>query len=296
MRETLLILLLLPFTLTFLNAQDDDLLSLIEEPEEFEYVTAAFKSTRVVNGHSIENVHRGVMDFRISHRFGFINSGIYDLFGLDNATIRLGVDYGISDRLMIGFGRSSFEKIYDGFLKFKLLRQKTGSKNTPFTISYMGSAEVTTLKDEEELEEFFSSRWFFANQILMGRKFSNSFSFQLMPTHVHRNLVETKEEKNDVFSLGAAVRQKISNRIAITGEYYYVFPNQIKDEYYNSIAIGIDIETGGHVFQLHFTNSTAMVYKGLIAETSGNFWDGDIHFGFNISRVFTIVKPKPPAP
>jgi hypothetical protein len=287
---TLLTFFILPVAVW---AQEEDLLSLIDEEETTEYATASFKSTRVVNGHSIENLAKGVMDFRISHRFGFINTGIYELFGLDNASTRLGVDYGITDRLMVGIGRSSFEKMYDGYIKYKLLRQSSGAVEMPLTISYMGAIEITTLRfDNDDRQDDFSSRLYYVNQLLIGRKFSEGFSAQVMPTHLHRNLVETGSEKNDVFSLGVAARQKLSRRFAITGEYYYVFPGQISDDLYNSFSIGIDLETGGHVFQLHFTNSTSMVHKGFIAETNGNWFDGDIHFGFNISRVFTLKKPK----
>lgn len=301
MTKLFTLLLLIFCSLTMMQAQEEDLLSLIEEEEKIEYAEAAFKTNRVVNGHSIENTAAGVLDFKISHRFAPISNGFYDIFGLDNATIRIGLDYDISDRLMVGFGRSSFQKVYDGFVKYKILRQSTGQRNMPVTLIYLADMQIRTLKfTNPERENYFSSRLYYTHQLLIGRKFSENFSAQLMPTLVHRNLVPTEADKNDVFALGIGIRQKLSKRIAITGEYYYVLPNQIGEEFTNNLSIGVDIETGGHVFQLHFTNTPYMTYNGFITETTDKWFHDNngtgalsgIRFGFNISRVFTIVKPK----
>lgn len=267
----------------------EDLLSLLGDEEETQYTTASFKTNRVVNLHSLENTAAGVLDIKISHRFGFVNQGAYELFGLDNATIRIGGDLGITDALMIGVGRSSFEKTYDGFAKLKLLRQSTGKKKMPVTVALFGSAAIKTLRFEDpDRENFFSSRMFYTGQLIIGRKFSEGFSLQFSPTVVHRNLVATTDENNDVFAVAVAARQKLTNRMSINAEYIYVPSGQILDTYENSFSIGFDIETGGHVFQLHFTNSTSMIEKGFVTETIGAWGDGDIHFGFNISRVFTV--------
>ena len=273
------------------NVPAQDLLSLLDTEEETVLTIATFKSTRVINSQSIENVAHGVMDFRISHRFGFVNSGIGEFFGLDNATVRLGLDYGLTPRLMIGIGRSSFEKTVDGFFKYKILRQSTGKKNMPIGLSITSSMEIVTTEFQDpDRENFNSSRLFYAHQLILARKFSESFSLQIMPTLVHRNLVQSPELANDVVSLGVGFRQKLSPRFSINGEYFYLLPDQVGEEFEHSLSLGVDIETGGHVFQLHFTNSTSMIYKGFIAETRGKFFDGDIHFGFNISRVFTLKK------
>lgn len=270
-------------------AQEDDLLSLLGEDETTDYAFASFKTNRVINLHSLENTAKGVLDIKISHRFGFLSGGAYELFGLDQASIRIGGEYGISDRLMIGLGRSSFQKTYDGFLKFKLLRQSKGKKNMPFTASILATSAIQTLKFQDpDRDNLFSSRLYYTVQGIIGRKFSESFSLQLSPTLVHRNLVATTAEKNDVIALGIGTRMKLSKRTSINLEYIYVAPNQIADGFTNSLSIGFDIETGGHVFQLHFTNSTSMIEKGFIAENTGNFFDGDIGFGFNVSRVFTV--------
>lgn len=288
----LVFLFCLPFSA--LQAQDDDsLLSILGEEETTDYVIAAFKTNRVMNGHSIESTAKGVLDFKISHRFGMINTGFTELYGLDNAMIRIGFDYGITDQLTIGLGRSNFQKIYDGFLKYKFLRQKTGKKNMPISAAFLTNVDLTATKVNPDPRGQKSSRYSFTQQLLIGRKFTEGFSLQIMPTFVHRNLV-AHNEKNDVIAIGIAARQKIAKRIAITVEYYNVpgdqLPSDNFNDFHHSLAIGFDLETGGHVFQLHFTNSTSIAHKGFITETVGDWTDGGIHFGFNVSRVFTIKK------
>ena len=275
----------------------DDLLKMLEEEtksDKPDFTTATFKTTRLINGHSVENVAAGVLDFRISHRFGYVNNGITDFFGLDNATTRLGLDYGISNRFMIGIGRSSYQKQLDGYFKFKLLRQSTGVKNMPVTVSLMESMNYKTEPFEDpDRENFLTSRMYFTHQLLIGRKFSEAISLQVMPTVVHYNLIPgTGEIPNDLISIGVGGRIKLSKRISLNAEYYYQLPDYKFPETTNSLAIGFDIETGGHVFQLHFTNSTGMTERTFITQTTGDFWKGDIHFGFNISRVFTIKDPR----
>ena len=272
-------------------AQEDDLLALLGEEETIDYATAGFKTNRVINLHSFESTAGGVLDIKISHRFGFLNGGISEFFGLDAATIRIGGDYGITDRLTVGIGRSSFEKTYDGFLKFKFLRQSSGAKVMPITAALLATGAIKTIPFQNpDRENYFSSRLYYTYQLILGRKVNDNFSIQLSPTVVHRNLVRTLAEANDVYALAAATRVKLTKRVAINAEYIYVYPDQLADGYRNSLSIGFDIETGGHVFQLHFTNSTSMIEKGFITETTGIWGNGDIHFGFNVSRVFTLRK------
>lgn len=289
-------------TLNLLTAQEEgDLLSLLGEEKTTEYATASFKTNRVVNGHSIENTAKGVLDFKISHRFTPMRQGIYDLIGLDGATIRFGFDYGITDRLMIGVGRNSKEKIFDGFAKYKILRQSTGKKVMPISLSYLVDAQIKSVKfSDTERDNKFSSRVYYTHQLLLARKMNERITLQLMPTLVHRNLTLNEEDKNDVLAIGAAGRVKLTKRVAFNAEYYYVLPNQLANAYANTLSVGFDIETGGHVFQLHFTNSQDMTYKGFITETTEDWFfkgsDGrtlsGLRFGFNISRVFTVNRPK----
>ena len=269
--------------------EEDDLLALLGEEEVTDFTYATFKANRIINLHSVENTAKGVLDIKISHRFGFLSGGFSELFGLDQASIRIGGDYGITDRLMVGFGRSSFEKTYDGFLKYKILKQSSGAKTMPFTASFMTSTAIKTIPFRDpDRENYFSSRMYYVFQGLIGRKFNESLSLQISPTLVHRNLVRTASESNDVYSLGLGGRIKLNKRTSFNAEYIYVLPNQLAPGYRNSFSVGFDIETGGHVFQLHLTNSTSMIEKGFITETTGNWLDGDIHFGFNVSRVFTV--------
>ena len=283
------------FTILFQNiavAQEEDLLSLLGEEETTEYVNASFKTNRVINLHSLESTAYGVLDFKINHRFSPISEGFYDLFGLDGANIRLGLDYGVSDVLTIGAGRSSQDKTYDGYIKYKFLRQSTGKKNFPFTAAILATTTLKSIRwANPDRENYFSSRLSYCWQMIIGRKFTESFSLQLSPTVVHRNLVKTKAEKNDVYALGAAGRIKLSKRVALNAEYIYVLPDQLAPEYKNALSIGFDIETGGHVFQLHFSNSRDMVEPAFITENTRS-WDSleGIHFGFNISRVFTLKR------
>lgn len=278
---------------TYASAQEDLLSMLGEEEPTTDYTTASFKTSRVINLHSLENTASGVLDIKISHRFGMLNRGVYDLFGLDAATIRIGADLGITETLAIGFGRSTYEKTYDGFLKYKFLRQSTGKKNMPLTAALFASTAIQTLKwQDPDRENYFSSRMYYTFQLIMGRKLNENLSFQVSPTVVHRNLVRTDDEENDVFAIGFGTRIKLSKRVTLNGEYIYLLPDQLAPGYRNSLSIGFDIETGGHVFQLHFTNSTSMIEKGYITETVGDWSQGGVHFGFNVSRVFTVIKPK----
>lgn len=275
----------------------DDLMKMLEEETKDEkavdFTTATFKTTRLINGHSIENVAAGVLDFRISHRFGYISGGAYELWGLDEASMRLGLDYGLTKRWMIGIGRSTYQKQYDGFTKFKVLQQSTGARKMPITFSAVASMMYKSLHFEDPTREnYYTSNLYYAGQLLIARKFSEGFSLQLMPSIVHYNLVPSANDPNDVLALGVGGRLKISKRTSVNVEYYYQIPGYKFEGTENSLAIGFDIETGGHVFQLYCTNSTGMTERTYIAETTGDFFSGDIRLGFTISRVFTIKKPK----
>lgn len=287
--------LAIPTVLLTTSLPAQDLMDMLNsgEPQQTEYTYATFKATRIINGQSIENPPKGAMNFVISHHFGRVNEGWYEFWGLDQANIRFGFEYGITDWLAIGVGRTSVEKTYDGSVKVKFLRQSKGLRNMPISMSYYGDISCTSLKwSDPDRENYFSSRLQYLHQLLIARKFGQSVSLQLIPTYIHRNLVETEADQNDVWALGAGGRVKITKRLAVTGEYYYVMPGQTADDFYNSFSIGLDLETGGHVFQVYLTNSQGLIGQQFIPETTGNWGDGDIHIGFNINRTFQIVKPK----
>lgn len=251
-------------------------------------VTDTFKGTRLINGHSVELRDTGVLDFLISHRFGRINSGAYSFFGLDESNIRLGLDYAVSDRLTLGLGRNSFLKVYDGFFKYKLLWQESGEGNMPLSLVYFTNITVNTLK-RPEIPINFSRRLGFNHQVLVSRKFTPSLSLQLSPTFIHRNMVPSREENNDLFAMGIGGRYKITPRTSLNVEYFYRW-GELQADSHHPLSIGFDLETGGHVFQLHLTNAQSMTETGFIPSTTGDFFGGDIHFGFNISRSFQLKE------
>lgn len=274
-----------------LFAQDID--ALLEEAtgSETEYVAATFKSTRIISGHSIERMPLGQLDFRISHRFGEVNSGAYDLWGLDQANIHFGLDYGITDWFMIGIGRGTYEKTYDGLVKISALRQSKGARVMPVSLSILSTIAINSLKWDGPGELAFWDRASYTTQLLIARKFNERFSFEFNPTYVHRNMVGTEMDPNDVWAAGVGARFKLSKRISLNAEYYFVVPpfnDYRSNKTYNPLSFGIDIDTGGHIFQIHLTNSLAMIEKGFIGETTGQWAKGGIHLGFNISRVFAL--------
>lgn len=252
-----------------------------------EFAQQTFKDTRIINGHSVETSPLGEMKFIISHRFGPVDQGIYELFGFDQSTIRIGLDYGITDRLTIGAGRSSFEKTYDGYAKFRAIRQST--EGWPVSLTAYTSANLTTLKwPEPDRENYFTSRMVYAHQLIIARKFGDAFSLQIMPTLVHLNLVPTAEDPHDIISIGSALRWQLSKSLALLGEYYYNITEQRDPELRNSLALGIEIETKGHVFQLSFSNSRGMTEKFFVTGTRGRWEKAEIGLGFNITRDFRL--------
>jgi hypothetical protein len=275
----------------------DDLLNELEQnqPEQTDYVIQTFKGTRVINGRSVETKPAGTLEFIISHRFGFVNSGSYELWGLDESTIRLGLEYGITDRWGVGIGRSSWDKSFDFFKEYKLLRQATGQHSFPFTMTLLASLAYLDLQDPAIDDYSSSDRMSYAFQALIARKFSSKFTFQVAPIFVHKNRVDdpaTGEAitSKDIFALGLATRISITKSLGLDVEYYPRFNEIDESPFTDSFGIAVEIETGGHVFQLVFTNSVGMMERKFVTETFGDFWDGDIRFGFNITRTFQLSK------
>lgn len=273
--------------------QSDDLISLLgKEKAKKERVTNAFKSTRVINGHSMEFLAPGTMDFRILHRFGEVNNGYKNFFGLDQASMRMGFDFGILHNLMFGVGRSTYKKELDGYIKFAPIRQSTGI-NFPFTVALVAGITMnTTPWADTTIKNYTSSRLAYYFQTIIGRKFSNAITLQVTPTMVHTNLVPDSTTPNDLYAIGFGGRIKFTRRMAFTWDYFHRLPiNGFKaDGTYNPLSVGIDIETGGHVFQLHFSNATGMNERAFINETTNNWGKAEIRFGFNLSRVFQVRK------
>lgn len=273
----------------------NDLLEELEKNDvtENENTIATFKGTRIVNGHSIETKPGGTLEFIFSHRFGAMNTGWYEMFGLDQAFVRIGLDYGITDRLSVSLGRNSINKTLDWYAKYKFLQQQSGPRTIPFTIT--GLAGVAFRLEPKRNSDVVpaietTDRLAYTGQLLIARKFTSALSLQLMPTVIHKNLVNQDFEENTQIALGVGGRIKLTPSMAFTGEYYHNLSRLDDSPYHNSLGLGIDIETGGHVFQLVFTNAIGLTERAFITETTDDFFDGDIHFGFNVTRTFQFKK------
>lgn len=295
MNQTKTNLTLLLCIVSFLSRAQDMLSQLNQETKpETEYTFATFKGTRLINGQTVETKGKGELEFIFAHRFGPVSGGWYELFGLDQAYTRLGLEYGITDNLGVGFGRNSYDKTWDSYFRYKLMRQSKGKVNMPFTITAFGIAAVKTSPKQEDVTYpiTFNDRLSYVGQVLIARKVNTALSLQLMPSYVHKNAVDKTIENNDQVALGVGGRLKVSRSIALTTEYYYRFDVPSANPYYNPIGFGVDIETGGHIFQLVMTNSRGLTERAFLTETSGDFFRGDISLGFNITRTFQMKKEK----
>ena len=271
---------------SFLANAQDELLQMLSSEEVPVYMSYLFKGTKVVNGQSVELPAKGVLQFNIQHRFGPLNSGLYNMYGLDFSQVRLSFDYGIKDWFSVCLGRSSSLKTVDLNSKIRLSRQV--KEGFPFTIVGNSAIYLKQWLNSEEKDESFLliNQLSYVNQLLIANKINRNLTLQLSPTIVHYNLIESSESSvNDKYALGIGSRYKITKRISINIEYF----NQLNDKINNNVlSLGFDIETGGHVFQLHLSNSLAMIDSEFITMTNGEWINGDIYFGFNISRVFTL--------
>ena len=271
----------------------DDLLSLVgQDKPKKERVKYAFKSPRVINSHSMEFLNPGTMDFRILHRFGQLDQGYKNFFGLDQASMRMGFDFGLLHNLMAGVGRSTFKKEVDAFVKYAPIRQSKGPWSSPVTVALVSGITIDGLPwADPTRQNYFTSRLGFYNQVIIGRKFSEGFTLQVTPTLVHKNLVQLATDANDIYAIGIGGRIKVSKRVALTWDYTHVL-NGLSTGYYDPLSFGIDIETGGHVFQLHVSNAAGMNERAFITETTGQWGQGQTRFGFNLSRTFQLKKTK----
>jgi Membrane bound beta barrel domain (DUF5777) len=275
-----------------LIAQDStSLLNNLEDKQVAEKVTGTFKSTRVINAHSTEMLHKGELDFRIMHRFGVFKNGFKDLFGLDYASMRMSFDYGITNNLMVGLGRSTILKDLDVFVKTRILQQAKGAKQIPLSLLVAAGYIVTTQESFATVKPNLVDRSSYYVQLIAGRKFNRNFSMQLSPLLVRNNTTLNATDDNIIFGLGGGLRYKVSKRIALMLDYHHPF-GQLDSTITDPLAFGVDIETGGHVFQLHFSNVTGMNEKGYLTQTTGKFFKGDVRFGFNLSRIFNVWKKR----
>ncbi|MFT5861605.1 MAG: hypothetical protein ACI828_000247 [Flavobacteriales bacterium] len=285
MNKIVLLFCLFP---TFLWAQDDLLSELESEAvQDTVYATSAFKAVKIVNFESTKLVGKEQLYFVIAHRFGSIKNGIDDLFGLDQASTRIQFVYGVNEWLNVGFSRSKFQKTYDFSAKYRLLRQREGG--SPVTLVGYNLINVNTNLDKDLLPNLeFSDRLGYTTQLLVSRKFSDAFSLELIPTYFHDNYVNNDLQDNAQFALGIGGRMKLTKRLSLNIDYGLHLNRADNSSFKNPLSIGVDIETGGHVFQLHFTNAQAAFENGFLGQASGDWSEGVIFFGFNLSRTFNF--------
>lgn len=263
----------------------DDLLSEIDTELANEFETAAFKGLKIVNFESTKMVSKKELYFIVSHRFGSVKTGFKDFFGLDQAVTRLNFVYGITNAANIGISRSSFLKIYEASLKLRLLRQKKGG--SPVTLVAFNTALINTALEKENLPDLaFKNRLGYTSQLLVSSKINKNFSLEIIPTFFHDNFVQLDEQENSQYVLGVGGRHKLSKRWSINTDYGFHLNRASNSPFKNPFSIGLDLETGGHVFQLHFTNAQPMNTNGFLGQAIGDWGKGDFFFGFNLSRVF----------
>lgn len=266
-------------------AQNDLLNELDSIATPNEVVTSAFKSLKIVNLESTKLASKGDLYFVVAHRFGYFNNGFEDFFGLDEANTRLQFVYGLTDGISVHASRSGFQKSYEFAVKYRLLSQKT--TGSPFEIVGFNSLAINTELDKVLLPKIeFSDRLSYVNQILISRKFNDKLSLEMAPTYFHENYVSNNSQDNSQFALGLGGRYKLTKRWSFNMDYAAHLNRANNSVFKNPLSIGFDLETGGHVFQMHFSNSQAMHESGYLGNTAGNWGDGQIAFGFNLVRVF----------
>ncbi|MBX7240169.1 MAG: hypothetical protein K1X92_00375 [Bacteroidia bacterium] len=293
MKKIITALLIFPLFISGLRAQTEE-----KKTEPVNYTYQTFRSLRNVNSHNVETLPSGVMHYWIQHRFGLLNSGIDDLFGLDlGASMRLGVDYGVLNNLMVSLGRANTGKTYDASAQYKFLHQCSGGKNMPVTATFLSRVAINTLSYPQagDPRGMFTSRMQYTFQLMVARKFGEKFSVQLSPTMIHRNLVPTAQDQNDIFAIGLSARYRVTYNIALCMDYYYQLPGYNADNNRNPLSLSMDYETNGHVFSFVLSNSFALTDNYFISGSPFNKnedWSkGRILFGFNISRSFKIHRP-----
>ncbi|MCV2484355.1 DUF5777 family beta-barrel protein [Flavobacterium sp. SH_e] len=277
--------ILVPFCLflvTLAYSQDDLLKSLDSTQVEESYSTATFKALQLVTLQTTKMPAKKEFYFVVSHRFGTVKDGFDSFFGLDNATTKLGGIYGVTDWLAVSLSRHTLNKMYETGLKYRLARQ---NDNFPLDIVGYSVADINTFLEKDQYPGLeFKHRMTYVQQLLISRKVSEKFSIELVPSFSHKNLYNPDIERDNQFSFGGGGRYKITKRLSVNLEYMHNFDKP--DFYKNPLSVGLDVETGGHVFQLIFTNSQSMSESGYLTNASGDWGKGDFFFGFNLYRVF----------
>lgn len=285
MKNTILFFLLfMPFALIF--AQDDLLNELEKESSaDNSEVTSTFKALKIVNVESTKLASKGDLYFNISHRFGSIKGGQKEFFGFDQSTIRFSFYYGLTNWLTVGASRSSFQKTYDFTAKYKFINQRV--HGFPLTIVGFNALSINTQLSRNNLPLLeYKHRLTYLSELLISRKISHGLSLEVAPMYIHENYVANPLQENAQYAIGMGGRIKLSQRVTFNADYVYHLNRQDNRVFRNQMSVGFDIDTGGHVFQLHFTNAQPMYDAGFVTNAAGDWAKGDVYFGFNLSRVF----------
>ncbi|WP_318348017.1 DUF5777 family beta-barrel protein [Aquipluma nitroreducens] len=316
--RTFPLLILFVFVCSLSLMAQNDLSKMFDEPvqaKEHIPVTATFKSPQIINGQSNETMHKHDLLFVVMHRFGDIAGsygGMQTFYGLDNSSdILIGFDYGISDRWSFGIGRTkgapngtntSQKQLFYLKTKYRLLRQSIDN-SIPFSVTLFGNSvtsgmdRLNLITSDADFQKF-SDRMSSVTQVIIARKFNDNFSLALLPTYVRRNYVSYMD-MNNLYGLGIGGRLKVTHRMTVVADYFLSFRSQESKDYflqqsgfrfYNPLGIGLEMETGGHVFNFIFTNSTAILENQFIPSTSSTWTKGGFRWGFSISRTFTLSK------
>ena len=268
-----------------LYSQEDLLSEIDTDIDTPVYASAVFKGLKVINFESTKLVAKGGFNFIVSHRFGTVKNGFENLFGLDEAVTHLNFVYGISDHFNVSASRSSNQKIYELATKFRLARQQEGK--LPFTLAAYTSVLANTALDTDNLPKLrFEHRLSYVGQLIISRKLTKELSLLVSPTFFHDNYVLDNSQENSQYAVAFGGRYKLGARWSINMEYGMHLNRSSTSLYNNPFSIGVDLETGGHVFQLHFTNSQSMNTNGVFGTSTGDWAEGDVYFGFNLARSF----------
>lgn len=302
-----LLAILICFGILSAASAQEDLMKMLEEEVAAENtsdkVLATFKGTRVINAQTIQTVKKRTLEFNIAHRFGNMDlfdktgfgSGKHTLYGLENASnIRFAFDYGITDKLTAGWSRSKMNEHIEGHVKFRFLEQK--EKRMPISAAYYVNAALSPVAIIPE--DKFENRMSYVHQLIIASKLTRGISLEILPTYVHRNYVDQtvlhpengSVDENDIFAIGFAGRFKITKRMSFVVDYFYTF-SEFRDAdngFYDALGVGIEIETGGHVFHINVTNSDGLIENDIIPSTTSDWGKGEYKLGFNISRVFSF--------
>lgn len=286
----------LAFFFPLLLLAQNDLLKEIDDKSMESTANPAFKALKIVNFESTKLIGKGDFYLIISHRFDYLDQGIKEFFGLDNAFTQLKFAYGITDKFTIQVARSGFQKTYDLGLKYLIISQKTNG--SPVAIAFFNSLAANTELDKANYPSLdFQDRLSYVSQLLISRKITDKLSLEVAPTFFHEGfLVEILDENNNVvtpnpqdknqFAVGIGGRYKLSKRLSLNMDYGAHLNRASQSVFKNPLSVGLDIDTGGHIFQVLFTNSKAMHEAGFLGHTTGDWGKGEISFGFNLIRVF----------